>query len=268
MPSCPCPLCTETLCLLLSVNCMQIFTAIMPLFRLSSAQRQHISLETLPQQEELVDKNRQRSVLLQLLLVCISAGVHALLINQPKLWKEETTQTKSYIQDHSLHLLPYPFLPTVFVCCLWDVCWRCLCHRQVTSITFFSLFLLTVEDSRLDFSETFQYDPYCVYKAKHIHGLSYKIHCYNFSDLRHPPSVHYCLKVTGIRKIEESCNSYKPFILTTLFLPQYFILIPLNFSRNVTELLAYKIINACSNCHACELHNLNNTMDVSWINFI
>lgn len=175
------------------------------------------------------------------------------LINQNSGGKK----TKNYIQDHSLYLLPYPFVPTVFVCSLWDVCWRCLCHRQITCTTFFSLFLLTTQDSRLDFSKTSRCAPYFLYKAKHIHGLSNKIHCLlnsfilnNFSNLHHAPSVYY-LKVTGIRKIEESCNSYKVFILTILFLPQHFILIPLNFSRNVTDLLAYKIINACSNCHAC-----------------
>lgn len=145
---------------------------------------------------------------------CLSALVLGFtltsLINQNS-GKKTPNQTKNYIQDHSLYLLPYPFVPTILVCCLWDVCWRHLCHRQITCITFFSLFLL--KRKRVDLASL---KHHLTILTKHIHGLSNKIHCLlhsfilnNFSILHHTPSVYYCLKVTGIRKIEEPCNSYK-----------------------------------------------------------
>lgn len=208
----------------------------------------------LPQQEGLINKNRQGflSVLLQLLPVCVSAGVHSHLINQPKLW-EKKPKPNQKLYSRSLPLSSALSLCSYCTCVL-SVCLLEMLVPQ-TNHLYYLLFTLSSheEESRLGFSETSSH------YTNQAHSWSFKQNSlftsfFYLKQLLYFVSHSLCIllfKSHRNKKNWRTMQFIQSIILTILFLPQYFILIPLNFSKNVTELLAYKIINACSNCHAC-----------------
>lgn len=134
-------------------------------------------------------------LLLQLLPVCVSARVHSSLITKNSGEKSQT-KTENYIPVHSLPPAALSLCTYLFVCCLRVFVGDTCVTDKLPVLPFFTL-SPHQEDSIFDFPQTSQYAPYCLYKAKHIHGLSNKIHCLlhafilnNFSNLHHTPFIY------------------------------------------------------------------------------